>query len=271
MTPQTRHKINLMRKNVSDEDMQLFDAINGGQWPGGYVEYTYQSAWVKRHLQRVVEAAIREYHQKTCIRFKEISSTRGKRHYIEFMVGGGCYSMIGRQRSKQQVSLGRGCEHTGIAIHELMHALGFFHEQSRRDRDQYIRINWGAIPARVRYNFEKYRSGQASTLGEPYDKQSIMHYGNYAFSNNRQKTIYSISNPNEVLGQRKGLSKIDVNQLRKYYKCDKTKATSKPVTRRPQPPLPSGNCKDKYPFCADLSRWCRNSWVKSNCKKKCNL
>ena len=27
------------------------------------------------------------------------------------------------------------------------------------------------------YNFEKYLPGKASTLGEPYDKQSIMHYG----------------------------------------------------------------------------------------------
>ena len=29
----------------------------------------------------------------------------------------------------------------------------------------------------VEYNFKKYRPGQASTLGEPYDKQSVMHYG----------------------------------------------------------------------------------------------
>ena len=43
MTPQTLHKINMMRMNVSEEDMQMFDAINGGQWPGGYVEYNYQS------------------------------------------------------------------------------------------------------------------------------------------------------------------------------------------------------------------------------------
>ena len=27
------------------------------------------------------------------------------------------------------------------------------------------------------YNFEQYRPGQASPLGEQYDKQSIMHYG----------------------------------------------------------------------------------------------
>ena len=56
--------------------------------------------------------------------------------------------MIGRQGGKQQISLGNGCGTKGVAIHEMMHALGFFHEQSRRDRDQYIRIMWNNIPGR---------------------------------------------------------------------------------------------------------------------------
>lgn len=274
MTPRTLHKIRLMRMGSTNKDIELFDAISGGQWPNGVIPFMYQSSYIKRNLQNAVNAAVREYNAKTCIRWKEISRAQASqyRNYVIFMKGGGCYSMIGRQRSRQQISLGRGCESKGIAIHEMMHALGFFHEQSRRDRDSYITINWYNIPSRVRYNFEKYRSGQASTLGEPYDKQSIMHYGNYAFSNNRQMTIVSRSNSRETLGQRNGLSRIDVNQLRKYYKCDKTKATSKPVTKKPQPPLPPTGCKNNYPFCEVLGPWCKTiTWVKSNCKKKCGL
>lgn len=169
--------------------------------------------------------------------------------------------MIGRQRGRQQISLGNGCGTKGVAIHEMMHALGFYHEQSRLDRDRYIRINWNNINRRMWYNFQKYRYGQASTLGVGYDKTSIMHYGNYAFSTNGQKAIVSLSNPNERLGQRRGLSSKDVTQLRKYYKCNGGPV----VTKRPI------DCRNSYPFCVDLKSYCSSKqWVSTNCKKTCN-
>ena len=50
-----------------------------------------------------------------------------ERDYLSFIVGDGCYSYVGRAQPLEQpqtVSLGRGCEYLGIAIHELMHAIG---------------------------------------------------------------------------------------------------------------------------------------------------
>ena len=53
-----------------------------------------------------------------------------------------CFSAIGRQGGKQRISVGEGCEYKGTVMHEMMHALGFFHEQSRTDRDDYVMVLW---------------------------------------------------------------------------------------------------------------------------------
>lgn len=54
----------------------------------------------------------------------------------------GCWSSVGRVTKKQSVNLQvPGCTtKIGTPIHELMHAVGFLHEQNRYDRDKYIRV-----------------------------------------------------------------------------------------------------------------------------------
>lgn len=61
---------------------------------------------------------------------------------ILFFLCRSCFSAIGRQGGKQRISVGEGCEYKGTVMHEMMHALGFFHEQSRTDRDDYVMVLW---------------------------------------------------------------------------------------------------------------------------------
>ena len=76
---------------------------------------------------------------------------------------------MGRQGGGQPVSLGDGCLSKGYIMHELMHAVGFFHEQSRWDRNEYVSINWENIRAGMQYNFLKYQWSEISNLSYPYD------------------------------------------------------------------------------------------------------
>ena len=58
----------------------------------------------------------------------------------------------------QNVSIGAGCDTRAVVEHELLHALGFYHEQSRADRDNYVHIAWDQILEGL-WNLPKTRSG----------------------------------------------------------------------------------------------------------------
>ena len=82
---------------------------------------------------------------------------------------------------------GSTCILKGIVAHELMHALGIYHEQSRSDRDDYVTVNFENIETGFENNFNKEIS--ASLLNTQYDIYSIMHYGSHVFSKNGEPTI----------------------------------------------------------------------------------
>nr|VFU02998.1 mRNA [Oulactis sp. MM-2018] len=233
-------------------------------WPRGRVPYVFGP--VSSRVKSAFRQAIQEYNKYSCIRVVPRTS---EKDYIYVISGGGCYSSLGKSGGRQRLSLGRGCEHKGIAVHEIMHALGFFHEQSRIDRDNYISIHWANIMPGVGYNFKKYSHGQADTLGEPYDYGSIMHYPRRAFSRNGKETIVP-KKSGVTIGQRRGLSRIDIRQLNKLYKC----RGGVIPTRLPTRPAP---CVDMRTGCP---RWAKKQYcvkgryiqyMRRKCRKSCGL
>lgn len=82
-----------------------------------------------------------------------------------------------------------GCMYLGTIMHEMIHALGFDHEHSRADRDDFITIRWENVEDDNKDQFDKVTNREYSAFGVRYNTKSIMHYDSYSFSKNRKPTM----------------------------------------------------------------------------------
>ncbi|XP_062382972.1 meprin A subunit beta-like [Sardina pilchardus] len=165
----------------------------------------------------VILRAFEQFRLKTCIDFRPRCQFE---QYIAIKNDTGCWSYIGRTMWRQELSIDSDCVTVASVEHELMHALGFWHEQSRYDRDNYISINWENIEAGEEDNFKIKTNDTNSTMDTPYDYLSVMHYYKDAFSNGNGSTIITkLPEFQDVIGQRLDMSHYDVEELNKLYGC----------------------------------------------------
>ncbi|XP_026070982.1 high choriolytic enzyme 1-like [Carassius auratus] len=176
-----------------------------------YVPYVISNQYSPEEVQ-VIKQGLDSFTGISCIRFVPHD---GQRDFLHIQSDSGCYSYLGRQGGGQTVSLQRrGCVYDYIVQHELLHALGFHHEQNRSDRDKHIRILFQNIIPQQEHNFKKRRT---NNLGTPYDYNSVMHYSRYAFSKNNEPTMIPIPDRNAVIGEARKMSPNDIRRLNRLY------------------------------------------------------
>ncbi|KAM4013573.1 embryonic protein UVS.2-like [Anomaloglossus baeobatrachus] len=179
------------------------------------VPYTLASDYNDGH-RIIFKTAMEEYESLTCVRF---TPRAAEANYLNITSGSGCAANVGRTGGAQSVAVDiAGCMYKGIIQHELIHALGFVHEHMRSDRDSYVTIMLQYISPGDLPNFNKLNT---NNLGVEYDYASVMHYERDAFSNTTgQNTIIPIPNPSVSIGQRDGVSVLDISKINRLYQCN---------------------------------------------------
>jgi hypothetical protein len=200
-------------------------------WPNGEIPYVIDAS--AQGKSSVIAWAVQQY-ATTPIHVRP--RTAADTDYVVFRtLGQGCMSNIGRQGGAQDIDV-TGCA-GGNLIHELMHTAGFYHEQSRGDRDQYITIVWDEIVPEMRANFEM-RDARGQDIGA-YDYGSIMHYGSTAFSKSGRPTIVP-RQANVQIGQREGFSALDRAAIEQLYPSRGSGSAPAPTANTPAPaPVPA--------------------------------
>ncbi|KAM4579034.1 bone morphogenetic protein 1a isoform 1-T1 [Fundulus diaphanus] len=192
-------------------------------WPEGVIPYVISGNF-SGSQRAIFRQAMRHWEKHTCVTF--IERTQEESYIVFTYRPCGCCSYVGRRGGgPQAISIGKNCDKFGIVVHELGHVIGFWHEHTRPDRDEHVSIIRDNIQPGQEYNFLKMEPGEVDSLGEVYDFDSIMHYARNTFSRGIfLDTIlprYDVNGVRPPIGQRTRLSKGDIAQARKLYKCSK--------------------------------------------------
>jgi len=245
------------------------------------IPYTMEG--ISNENKKKILAAMNEFKRKTCVRF--IQRRRQEFDHLVFRSSDQCNSYVGKIGGAQTINMVDGyCFVHGTILHEMMHALGFEHEQNRPDRDRYVTINYNNLKSGSELFYAKIKSYKWEPHGSPYDINSVMHYSSYDGAKEWGKPVMTNKKGKQIYAQRKDFSTNDVIQINKKYKCARSylvKATEKPrkVSTEKSSVNVQSKCVDKSSasLCLMYKQKGRctdkkfRSFTEINCNKTCNF
>lgn len=197
-----------LTKNTSPSNDDDSGGDKSWMWSNSTIPYVLPDSHAKKDI---ILAGIKEINDKTNLCLVPRTT---ETDYVEFVAKSGNWSAVGRKGGRQEISIDRAV--AGTVAHEIMHAAGFSHMQSREDRDTFVTINLANIESGKEHNFQRL-TDKSSNRGD-YDFNSILHYPAYGFSKNGQKTIdVKGTGDSSNMGQRKALSAGDIASIAKIY------------------------------------------------------
>ena len=171
-------------------DMLVWDddgteaAPAGNFWPHGIVPYIFSSN-VTAANQTLMLAAMQQWENIADVNFRPYQTIDYLGSWLFIQDSAFNNSFVGPSGPGQIVNI-LNWNNQVVMVHELGHALGIRHEQSRSDRDSYVTIVWSNISTTACDGDCSHNFAIDSDTGfwsfSPYDYDSMMHYGSTFFA-----------------------------------------------------------------------------------------
>jgi astacin (peptidase family M12A) len=182
------------------------------RWPGGVIPFVIDADIP--HPERIYVAML-QWTAATPIRLVRRTDEANYVRFVRENNDGLCFSSIGMIGGEQKIRTDDKCE-TGTLVHEIGHTVGLWHEQSRRDRDRFVKVVYQNITQGSLRDFERHINDEPDFSN--YDFASIMHYGAYADSKEPGGASIETIPAGIPIGQRKSLSLGDIDAVEHMYR-----------------------------------------------------
>ena len=202
-----------VRRNIIHEDRK---------WPNATIPYkltAYFNIWERKKMSK----AMNILEQNTCLKFVPHSDEHEVMNEIIRPERLSCASGVGVNPASSPcpVYLHADCFHTPVLLHEWLHSIGFWHEHTRPDRDQYLEFIEENVTPEA-WNGVLRKIDDSRTMDSPYDYCSNTHYGLNAGSINGKNTMVPrkpINNREENFGLY-DMTEVDIQKINTLYNCE---------------------------------------------------